>query len=495
MPIDQQSGKLTVKQRDQVRDEWLRNFKNRVPTANITKDSYEFIVASTDADAMMPLYANAGYIADGTSFTTARGQLLTDYAAKMNRPRRPAVGARGYVIIEAATGGGEILAGTELRYQAKGARFKVSTTATYLPGDLCAIEGISLGSQTNLPKDTQLTWLTPPIGILGTCKVFENTDGSGLTGGAPEETDEDLIAALVRKFSEPASSGNDAAVIDFIEELKGIAIQKAFCFPCLGGPGQYSIAFTMRPDSPGASRLPNSAHIAFVEAQVKDAFPADDGISALELVDHDIYPILKVRWKTGASGFADMAPWPAYSSPAPTVLSGGANPVATASSCRVTDASGAPSVGNTIAFYDSTAKTFKQKRILTSTLSGADYDLTFDLTGNASDRTFVPSDGALVSPWSVEMSSLVAPLLAYVDKQGVGEMVATLYDAGRRQRRIPLPDPSTWPSAISNSILDDVFPLVADAVLASPTTPAATTVGAGPLCYLHRIADIAIYAI
>lgn len=494
MPIDKLDGTLTIRSRDQIRDDWLRDYRFRLPSADVGKNSSPWVDASASADAKLPIYANTSRLADATSFTNARGTLLSQYASDLGRDRRAAVGGIGYVVIEAATGGGSILAGSELRYPSKGTRYQVVTSDVYQDGDLCAIQGIDTGAQTNLEAGAVLQWLSPPPGILGTCEVFENTDGSGITGGAEEESDEDLIEALKTLFSEPAASGNDADVIQFVERLQGIAIQKCFCYPCVGGPGEYAVAFTMRPDVPGASRLPNAAHIARVEAEVKAAFPGDDGVLFPSMLEHSYAVCVKVRWRTDVTSFVDTVPWPPYAASKVTVK---AAPAPTVSSCRVQNATTAPSIGKNVAFYDSTTRTFKNKRILTVTaIGGNDYDLTFDLTGNASDPSFLPTAGAILSPWATDMTSLVDPLLAYGDLQGPGEMVATFSDPGRRQRRIPEPTPDSWPSSVSNSILDDVFELVADATLAEPTTPFATTTGTlGTLVYLHRISDIGIFSL
>lgn len=492
MPIDKLDGTLTVKKRDQIRDDFTRDHLVRMPDAEIGVNTDPFIVASNVADALAPIYATSLRLADATSFLTARGALLTQHASELGRPRKDATGGIGYVIIEASSGGGLINAGTELRYKPLGTRFRVITTDTYADGDLCAVQGIDTGPQTNVAADSTLTWVSPPAGILGTCLVFENTDGSGISGGAPEESDSELIEALKELHAEPAASGNDADVIQFIQKLQGIAVQKGFCFPCVLGPGEYAIAFTMRPDVPGASRLPNAAHIAFVEAAVKAAFPGDDGIHFPTMLEHAVKPCIKVRWRTDVSSWVDTMPWPPYAS-SKVVVSGAATP--TVSTVRVSNATTAPTVGKNIAFYDTVSRTFKAKRILTVTsLGGNAYDLVFDMTGNASDPSFVPASAAIVSPLATDMDSLVESVLVYVDRQGPGEMYASFADAGRRQRRVPEPTPDDWPSSISNSILDDVFDLVADATLMEPTTPYATTVGTpGTLVYLHRVVDIGLF--
>lgn len=494
MAVDKTSGDFTVKTRDQDRDDWLTDFKSRIPAADIGKDSQPYKDASVNADTNAPIYANCSIIADGASWSTATGAALVKHAVEIGLPEPAASNGSGFVIVEAAAGGGTILAGTEIRYVAGGIRFATTVDGTYNDGDLCAIESIDTGEAANLAAGTVLAWVSPPAGILGTARVFENTDGSGVSGGAPAPTDDETKEEISEIYAEPAASGNDPDVIQAVQKLRGIAIQKAFCIPCMQGPGEYAVCFTMRPTSSGASRLPNAAHLTRVAAELEAAFPGDDGIYVCAVLDQPYAVCLEVEWLSSVSSWTDIAPWPPYN--ATKVVVSGAVP-ATASTARLSNCTVAPTVGKNIAFYDAVSKTFKVKRILTAVVSaGTTYNVTFDMTGNASDPSFVPAAGAIVSPWSPNMSSLVAPLLAYNDGQGPGEMVASVNpNAGRRQRRMPESTPTSWPHTVTTSILDGIFPLTNNVELLEPATPFGTTVGTpGVSVYLHRISDIGIFA-
>ncbi len=494
MPLDKLSGQLVVKTRDQIIEDYKRDHKFRMPDAAVGKNTQPHVDASIVADALLPIYANGTRLADATSILRSTGDDLTQDMIEIGRPRHPAVGGIGYVIIEASSGGGFIPENTELRDPISGDLYVTKGEDVYLPGDLCVVQGATTGPGTNKPAGTRLQWVSPPPGILGTCLVFENSDGSGITGGADEETDDECHAAVRELLSEPAASGNDADVIQFVQKLPGIAIQKCFAWPAVAGSGTYAVGFTMRPSVPGASRLPNAAQIAQVQAAVVAAFPGDDGVMVASGLDQTYAPCIRVRWGTDASNFVDAVPWPPYDA-TKVVVNGGAAPTAT--TVRLANCVVAPPVGKSIAFYDSTTRAFRPKRIATATVvAGSTYDLTFDMTGNASDPSFVPSVGAIVSPYSPSMSSLVEPILNYGDRQGPGEMVASFLDPGRRQRRIPEASSTNWPSKVGNDLLDDVFELVGDATLVEPTTPFATTVGTlGLTFYLHRISDLGIFSL
>jgi hypothetical protein len=171
----------------------------------------------------------------------------------------------------------------------------------------------------------------------------------------------------------------------------------------------------------------------------------------------------------------------------------------------VTQAPGlaAPAVGQTIAFFDLATRTFGQKKILTVTAVGGQppgtqrWDLVFDMTASAS-TTFVPSEGALVSPWSPSLNLLPAAVTAVTRLLGPGEQVSTFYDPGTRQRRQP-DNATSWPNVLSSA--DLVTQLKATRALADidpqlPPMPYATPVGVpGVLSYLIELNDLAFYPI
>lgn len=493
MPLDKLDGRFVVKTRDRIRDDYLRDFKSRVPTADTTPKSQVYVDASTFADAQLPLYFDASLVADATARYSAKGKDLDKEGELRGRPRKGATGASGYVIANVASGGALIVADSELRYTAQGTRFRVITTGTYNNGDLIAVTGISTGPSTNVDAGTALTWVNPAPGVAPTALVFENADGSGLTGGRNAETDEEYAAALYDLEANPPQSGNPSAVILEASRIPGLALEKAFVYPAIDGPGTYGVAFTMRPSVLGGSRLPNGAQIAIVEEALKAAFPGDDGIMVASLLDDDVDVCLEVTWGPGAAGWADVVPWPAYAV-AKVVVE--ASPAPTATTFRLDNCTTAPTAGKTIGFYDSTTRSFKRKRILTATfVAGDSYDIVVDsTTTGASDTSFVPAAGAIVSPWSNSLDDLVDPVLTYFGRQGPGEQVATFYDVGLRQRRTPEPTPAVWPSSIENRLVEGLFSVVSDADLVLPAPPFPTTVGTpGTLAYLHRLGDFGVF--
>lgn len=495
MPIDKFEGRLAVRTRDEIVAAFLRDFKLRQPKADTAPKSQPYVIAQNFADQMMPLYADVPVLGDATTIVNARGAALVEWGRVLRRPRQGAAGAVGYVTCTTATGGSNVVQGDVIKELKKNLAFEVIANESVSDGGLVAIRGLTTGPATNLDPGTILTWENPRAGMAAQAVVFQNANGSGLVGGANQETEDEWRKALLIASANPTMSGNEAEVVQAVMDIPGVALQAAFVYPAVLGPGTKSVAVTLRPGVPGGSRLPTNAHLTLVEAALKSAFPSDDGIVMVTLLEHTLPVVLRATWRDEASGFVDQDPFPAYYSPTVKVT----DVVSIkATSFRVTSAAtvAPPAVGKTIALYNSVTRQFVAKRIKTVTEISANHtwDLTFETTVPTSDTTFVPANGAIVSPWAASMTDLVDPILAYFDAQGPGELFSSFDDPGRRRRRYPSPTPTQWPNRVENRLLDPVFSFVSDITVAEPSVPFATTVGTPPgLAYLHRCSDLAVY--
>lgn len=482
---------FTVKTRDEDLADFLESFQFRNEAADITKGSDPWVLGSVGADMRSPLWSIVNQTARQCFWFTATGTQLREHASQLGWPARDAVGGSGFVICEAASGGATPALNAEMYHEATGAKYRVTESRLFLPGDLIPVQGINPGPGSNRPAGSILKWRSPPAGMHGTARVFQNADGSGISGGANAETDEEVIDHLVDAHADSAASGNDADIVQYVEKLTGIAIQKAFHYALF--PGVYAVAITMRPSEVGASRLPNDAHLERLGAELA-AFPGDDGQMVPSVLDDPFRIAVRIRWLPGTDWY-DSAPWPPYGDP-PVIVD---DPSISATGCRLLNCTTAPTVGKNIGFYDAPTRSFKRKRISAVTpVVGTTYDVDFDMTAGASDPVFIPPPDAIVSPWSDAMvdSTYVAPLLAYVDRQGPGEMVASFLDPGRRQKRWPFSAPKQWPSEVGSSLTDGLDDLVDSHVLMEPTVPLATTVGTpGTLVYLHTVSDIGFFAL
>lgn len=488
MPIDRFNGEFVVKTRDQVRDEWLRDFKFRQTDADISPDSMVWLDASAAADAAMPLYYDVRLIANAIDINNAVGSQLDAIGEPIVGPRNPPTASQGYVFVVASVGGGQILAGALLRHRTRRTEYQALVTGVYTNGSRLSVQSLATGLDSDLEEGDVLEFENPPVGI----GALATVDEDGITGGGPEEDDPTYRDRIKAARRDPPAAANWAHYVSEVERVPGISVEKAFAYPGIRGPGTVAIVFTMRPSSLGASRVPNGAQVAAVEAAVMANMPFDDGAEFGTLIEHDVAVALEVTWTSGSAGWVDTVPWPPAASPAVAIEG-----VASATQFEVNGSTAAaPVVGQTIALYDAVNRRFVAKRI-TDVVdnSGGFYDLETDAGSATSDTTFTPVVGQLVSPWSASLPDIVEPVLTYMGRQGPGEQIASLPDPNGRKQRFPQ-SPAYWPSVITSRLTDGVddLPSVLSVSLVSPSTPYATTTGSlGVASYLHVLSDLAVY--
>ena len=495
-PLDELPGEIVVPTREELIRRWKRSHKVRVPDAQTGPGTQPDIDARIAADALMPIYAAAVTIGKNAVLEEARGAALEQWGDEREGvgPPREAVGASGYATVAASSGGGTIVAGDELVHEDTGLLFQAIETKHYSNGDAVSILGKSTGPATNLEAGTQLRWTAQRPGIGATVTVLEQSDGSGLTGGRDRETDEEYLSRIQREKQERAASGNDAEYQAKAEETPTVAVQKAFTYPAILGPGTTCVVFTMRPPYAGGPRIPNAAQVALVEAHVVGQMPGDDGAFFALLAEEDADVVYSVSWAEEATGWEDIAPWPPYYAPAGTPGAIVVSAATSATSFTLAAQNGnytgvqQPVAGQTIGFLDPDELEFVRKRILSFTGTGP-WVITVDTTNNVSDTGYTPAVGQRAMPWSDSLESLLyteatddepaSGVLAYFDTLGPGEQVASFYDVGRRQRRQPRP-PRNWPSelttrdlirAVTADEVEDVDVLEGDGVAPSTGTP------------------------
>lgn len=499
MAFDPLPTEIVTFDRDEIVRRYLRDYSLRNPGADTGPKSLPYADALTFADQQL-VALNNGKVAGRASMVRGmRGQRLIEEGRSEGLEMDPAIGASGYVGITAATGGGTIYQGDVCIDQVTKLRFQCAVTALYTSLTPVPVLGIDSGEETNLAAGSVLVWVNPRPGIFSKATVLEQNDGTGISGGRPAETETEFQDRIIAKRSNPPAGGNDAFYQARARKTPNVAVQQPFTYAGIQGPGSIGIAFTMRPVRPGASRRPNGVQRGLVYENLVASNPFDDGVYDLEVLDSPVAARLEVSWKTGAAGWVDRVVWPPHVAASPVLVVDSA-PI-TATSFRVSTAVStvAPQVGQTVAVLNRATGKFARKRIsAVSTVSaGLIWLLTFDTTLNASDLTFVPAAGALVSPWSESLDSVATAALQHFDRLGPGEQVSPLPDPGQRQRRQP-ESPAQWSHLLTNELAYDVKKNVAaagDVGLLFPDVPYVTPVGVlGASVNLLELADLGVYA-
>jgi uncharacterized phage protein gp47/JayE len=536
MPLDKLAGKLVIPSRDQRIALYKRAISARVPIGNTPPDmrpgSKVDLDARATSDVAGSIDANSITIAKGVRRSTATGQDLYDWATILGTTAPlPAVGGSGAAINQGgSSSGATIFAGDVLTHLPTGLQFQCTQTGLYLPanpaiagsGTPIPITGIDTGLQTNLPADSVLTWASPRPGSSLTCNVVIQSNGQGLVGGAPVETDDQVRRRLDYLAANPPASGNDAQYQALLMSATTIPIEQAFTIPDAMGPGTTAVFFTLRPGQPGASRIPTATHLALAAQLLGGQMPATDGIFMCTIVASPVTVVLEILWNNSADSWADTTTFPPYLGPIATngvVASANAAGSLTALAFRLSSpeltAATAPQVGQNIAFLDLPNLTFRQKKILTVTvISTTTYDITVDTTNGISDTSYTPIAGQACCPWSPSLNDALAPVVSYFDTIGPGEQFATFFDPGLRQKRSPA-NPQYWPSSITNRLLGGTItnqppqgaqqtqpPVptlfstdsIADVLLEEPTVPYAAPTGTpGVFVYLLTLGNLVVF--
>jgi len=457
---------INVKTREEMRQFWLRCVRIRNPAASTAEDTQPWVDASVMSDVLAPMSMNARTIGRSIPLSEVSGsrldQRLIEYGLS---PRFPETGSQGSVTIDASSNGTTIPAGTELADSDQGLKFKCSLSGTYQDGSTVPIAALDTGTQTNLKPGTVMIWRQGISGLFATCTVTEQTDGSGLSGGRAEESDDEVRERISSALANPAAAGNDSEYQKLIENSRGhgVSVQKAFTYNTINGPGTIGCAFTMKPASIGASRRPNNTQMATVQAFVVGQLPNDDSYLPVTILPQATDVSFEIDWADGAAGWADPSPWP------PRLEIGqGAVVVASATDALNfilkrddNDYSTAvnPVAGNSIGFFNpANGGTFSRKTLLSVTGSGP-WTCVADASNGASDTTYIPlAPFQRACPWSDSLVDLTAPVASYFGTLGPGEQKATFFDPGLRQKRSPAP-PKKWPYAISSKIETDILAL------------------------------------
>jgi uncharacterized phage protein gp47/JayE len=499
VPLDTLPGKIDVPTRDALVDEYLRDFRFHDTTGAATNDGTQpWTDANVFADMLLPVWAATRTAGSNLVLTEAQGAAIETWARiKGLEGRRPATGSTGYIVLDAAAAGSHIFEGDELYQKGTNLRFACAAEDTYGDDQPVPIRSIDTGSAVNLEPNAVLLWKSPRTGCGPQALVWENSQGDGLTGGGEPESDGEIVDRIILAGKNPPAAGNSADYILRAERTPGLAVQKAFVYEGIKGPGTVALAFTMRPDALGETREPSVAQIAIVETHVRGAFPKDDGLYVVLLAGTGVNVALKVDWRENAQGWADITPWPPYYEVGgtPGAVTVDAATDATHFVLESGDYTGIaqPKAGQRLAFYDAANAAFVLKTILTVTGTGP-WTVACDTADAASDLAFTPDPGDRVMPWSTSLAALVPAVQAYFNTLGPGEQKSSFFDEGMRQRRTPRPP--EWPYTIGNhltTIVQDV-PAVGDADLVEPAIPYVTPVGvAAVLSRLLELNQISVF--
>lgn len=379
----------------------------------------------------------------------ATGDALVELAGVFNVSKRPATAAAGNVIPDVTT----ILnipagfAGTS----AGGIGYETTGTVTINPGggEVVQIQATSTGSETELDAGDIITWDSAAIGGLKQTAVVAP---GGIDGGADEDDEETLRLRLLRKLGLPSVGGNSAHVIE-VAEGASAAVQKAFVYPALRGPGSQDVALL----GEGGDRSIADTTVNSVASAVVGEFPGfvdtNTTESEAEYLDIIINADLPLPVLSGGAGngWRDGTPWPTSSDTGYAEVTSIAS-LLTAGQITV-NSTDTPIIGNHFGIWNPTTEVMAEFVIANVSGSSGAYVITID-TGQSDSVSFIET-GMFCSAGAVNLKEYASQFLAAMESLGPGEKTDNL-DLLPRASRIPRVDVE-FPYALTTRTLKDIL--------------------------------------
>lgn len=213
---------------------------------------------------------------------TAEGEQLARHASIWGITRRPATRAIGYAAVAGVNGTivpeGAVLVGAGSQL------YEVTAGATVAAGTATVtVRALSAGQDGNAAAATRLSFRSAIDGLDPQEAVV---DGSGLAGGAAQETDTSLRSRVIAKIRSPAHGGAEADYPVWVQDA--FAASHVRCLPTWVGEGTVGVVVAM--GSAAAPRAPTEAELEAIAAHLETVRPvtAEVVVIAAELLAVDV---------------------------------------------------------------------------------------------------------------------------------------------------------------------------------------------------------------
>ncbi len=377
---------------------------------------------------------------------TATGQNLTDIAGVFGITRRTPSSAAGYVqcfglsgaIIPFPAGFRAVAPGGAVYELPAAATVTLSGQTLNATTPTVQLAAIKAGTATNQNAGTKLQWASSAFGSLAnSCTV----DPGGIDGGANEDDDETLRSRLLARLRSPGIGGNEAQMVAWAEESTA-AVEKAYCYGPVRGPGSVDVAVT----SVGGDRALSSANLEIVRAHVAGETNGrcDLNVTTVAQQQLDVVVNLVLPLPTNAggsgSGWRDATPWPSTTDVATLAkITAKSFYTFTVNSTSLDP----PTVGAHFAIWHPTEQKFYEYEV--QAVSGVSGAYVIDPSGVALPSWIAV--GQYITAGAFNLTTYGSDLLVETNKLGPGEKTTNTLILPRG-RRVPAPDVSN-PSALT----------------------------------------------
>lgn len=254
---------------EQQRDALLRDLRNLLASADVSRDSDFYVRASALASALQGISQHQAWIARQILPDVCDSDWLERHASLRGLSRKPAAAATGSAgIVVTATAPVVVAAGTELR-SAAGVAYQVTTATSCAAGasTQVPIQAVEAGAAGNAPAGAALMLSTSVAGVQGSATA------GALTGGADVESDDGLRERLLDVIRRPPAGGAAYDYRRWALEVAGVAA--ATVHPERRGAGTVDVSIM------ASGGLPSGSLLAAVQAHIDAVRPVTAGVQVL----------------------------------------------------------------------------------------------------------------------------------------------------------------------------------------------------------------------
>lgn len=421
------TGQINYPTQDEILATLLRAIKlgsaqRGLTTVNVLPDSDHYIRAKSYASRVAIAIENNRIARAEFNPLTATGDNLIAIARVFGVSARAASRAAGYVTI---TGVGTITIPAGFQCTSpSGEKYQTTSAFTGTTGSPVQIQAVNGGTSTNLDAGAKVSWDLASIGNLN--KIATVASG-GVDGGFNADDDSRLRRRLLNKLAFPGVGGNVSQMQGWAEEASA-AVEAAYVYAAVRGPGSYDIALTAE----GGDRTLSAATTASVAAYVGGKMPghADLNVTSVSGQEIDVVfaAVLALPASAGGSGggWRNASPWP-------NATSGNVQITAWDSGTGIatTDATVANglAIGTAIGVWEPGDEGTMHEYVVDSVVLAGTFDITVQ-GGFGFDPT-----GAYISTGAVNLASYGSTAAAQIALLGPGEKTSStdILPRGRRQ--------------------------------------------------------------
>lgn len=443
---------LVVPDLDTLRNQMLDDIELAAIDAGVDNPPIEpgtdwYALATAEANLHGITAQNMLLVDSALTPITAEDEKLEDWRIALGVDDVTPAGARGRVVVQ-TTGSASVVAGAQLTHSSGNRYAALVTYASVANNDEIEVQSVDVGEETNLDPGEVLTWVSAPTNIKSQAIV---STSEPLVGGAGDETDAQKRTRILNRLRNTPAGGNWGHLRELALEASP-AVQNAYVYPALGGPGSAKAVCTKRfdPNIRDFSRTPTDTTLDVVRNAVWGEFPDMNALVVQGAADQATSMSLQVDIPDSVleggngNGWLDADPWPQLE----TSDSGYVTVSAVTDSRTITvdaNTSTAPVAGQTrIARWSPEDQAFQTVLVTAQSGAAGAWVLTVDQPLVDSDGDTV-AVGDYISPAATNLSAYGRTWRDILESIGPGENTS---DSNRlpRAKRHPLTDSEDSPN-------------------------------------------------